>query len=102
VADIHQLLGEGAARGVGKPETFDFLGFTYDCGKTNSGHFWLTRQTISKRMRAKLAEVEHHYLRRRHQPIPEQGRWLASVGEGTSRTTPCPATATPSGPSATR
>ena len=61
------------ARGVGKPETFDFLGFTHMCGKTKTGHFWLTRQTISKRMRAKLAEVKDQCLRRRHQPIPEQG-----------------------------
>jgi RNA-directed DNA polymerase len=70
------------ARGVGKPETFDFLGFTHMCGKTKSGHFWLTRKTISKRMRAKLAEVKDQCLRRRHQPIPEQGRWLASVVRG--------------------
>ena len=45
------------ARGVGKPETFDFLGFTHICGKTRTGQFWLTRITIAKRMRAKLAEV---------------------------------------------
>ena len=70
------------ARGVGKPETFDFLGFTHICGKTKTGHFWLTRQTISKRMRAKLAEVKDQCLRRRHRPIPEQGRWLASVVRG--------------------
>jgi RNA-directed DNA polymerase len=70
------------ARGVGKPETFDFLGFTHMCGKTKTGHFWLTRKTISKRMRAKLAEVKDQCLRRRHQPIPEQGRWLASVVRG--------------------
>jgi group II intron reverse transcriptase/maturase len=70
------------ARGVGKPETFDFLGFTHMCGKTRAGRFWLTRKTISKRMRAKLAEVKDQCLRRRHQPIPEQGRWLASVVRG--------------------
>jgi RNA-directed DNA polymerase len=46
-----------AARGVGKPETFDFLGFTHICGKSKNGRFWLKRITISKRMRAKLAEV---------------------------------------------
>jgi group II intron reverse transcriptase/maturase len=70
------------ARGVGKPETFDFLGFTHFCGKTRNGRFWLKRKTISKRMRAKLAEVKDQCLRRRHQPIPEQGRWLASVVRG--------------------
>jgi group II intron reverse transcriptase/maturase len=71
-----------AAQGVGKPETFDFLGFTHLCGKTKTGRFWLRRITISKRMRAKLREVNDQLKRRRHQPIPEQGRWLASVVRG--------------------
>jgi RNA-directed DNA polymerase len=71
-----------AARGVGKPETFDFLGFTHFCGKTKNGRFWLKRKTISKRMRAKLAEVKDQLRRRMHLPIPEQGRWLASVVRG--------------------
>lgn len=71
-----------AARGVGKPETFDFLGFTHICGKTKTGRFWLKRKTISKRMRAKLAEVKDHLQRCRHLPLPEQGRWLGSVIRG--------------------
>jgi RNA-directed DNA polymerase len=71
-----------AARGDGKPETFDFLGFTHFCGKTKSGRFWLRRKTISKRMRAKLAEVKDQLRRRRHYPIPEQGAWLGSVVRG--------------------
>jgi RNA-directed DNA polymerase len=71
-----------AARGVGKPETFDFLGFTHFCGKTKNGRFWMKRKTISKRMRAKLAEVKDQLRRRMHHPIPEQGRWLASVVRG--------------------
>ena len=50
--------------------------------KTRDGRFWLKRKTISKRMRAKLAEVKDQLMRRRHQPIPEQGRWLASVVRG--------------------
>lgn len=66
-----------AARGVGKPETFDFLGFTHLCGKTKNGRFWLKRITISKRMRAKLAEIKVSLSQRRHPPVPEQGRWLA-------------------------
>ena len=70
------------ARRLGKPETFDFLGFTHYCGKTKAGRFWPSRKTISKRMRAKLAEVKDQCLRRRHQPIPEQGQWLASVVRG--------------------
>jgi group II intron reverse transcriptase/maturase len=71
-----------AARGLGKPETFTFLGFTHICGKSREGRFWLRRVTISKRLRAKLREVNDQLKRRRHQPIPEQGRWLAAVVRG--------------------
>jgi group II intron reverse transcriptase/maturase len=70
------------ARGLGKPETFDFLGFTHICARMRDGRFWVRRITISKRMRAKLGEVKDQLKRRRHQPIPEQGRWLASVVRG--------------------
>jgi RNA-directed DNA polymerase len=71
-----------AARGAGKPETFDFLGFTHICAESRKGRFWVRRITISKRMRAKLKEVGDQLRKRRHQPIPEQGRWLASVVRG--------------------
>jgi RNA-directed DNA polymerase len=71
-----------AARGLGKPETFDFLGFTHICGVTRSGWFQLKRITIARRMRAKLAEVKGQLRQRMHQSIPEQGRWLASVVRG--------------------
>jgi RNA-directed DNA polymerase len=71
-----------AARGVGKPETFDFLGFTHICAKTKTGRFRVRRITVSKRMRAKLREVKDQLKRRRHQPIPMQGEWLASVVRG--------------------
>ena len=71
-----------AARGEGKPETFDFLGFTHICAKSKSGRFWVRRITISKRMRAKLKAVSDQLKRRMHQPIPDQGRWLASVVRG--------------------
>ncbi len=71
-----------AVRGLGKPETFDFLGFTHFCGKTKKGRFWLRRITISKRMRAKLSEVNISLKARRHQPIPVQGQWLGSVVRG--------------------
>ncbi|MGV1009515.1 MAG: group II intron reverse transcriptase/maturase [Dermatophilaceae bacterium] len=70
------------ARGLGKPETFDFLGFTHICARSRSGWFWLKRITISKRMRAKLREVNDQLKRRRHQPIPVQGQWLRSVLQG--------------------
>ena len=71
-----------AERGLGKPETFDFLGFTHICGKGRSGSFWLRRITIARRLRAKLKQVKDQLERRRHLPVPEQGRWLASVVRG--------------------
>jgi RNA-directed DNA polymerase len=69
-------------RGLGKPETFDFLGFTHICGKSKSGRFWLRRITIQKRMRAKLREVNDQLKRRRHEPVPVLGKWLRSVVQG--------------------
>jgi hypothetical protein len=71
-----------AARGLGKPETFAFLGFTHICGKGRGGKFWLRRVTIAKRMRAKLADVKARLMRGRHRPVEEQGRWLGSVVRG--------------------
>ena len=71
-----------AARGEGKPETFDFLGFTHICATAKGGQFWVKRITIAKRMRAKLKQVKDQLRRRMHQPIPVQGRWLASVVRG--------------------
>ncbi|MGO9877518.1 MAG: group II intron reverse transcriptase/maturase [Acidimicrobiia bacterium] len=71
-----------ARQGLGKPETFDFLGFTHICAKNRNGRFWLRRITISKRMRAKLREIKGELRQRRHLPIPEQGRWLGSVVRG--------------------
>ena len=70
------------ARGLGRPETFDFLGFTHICAKTRKGRFMLKRKTVSKRMAAKLREVKTSLMARRHLPIPDQGRWLASVVRG--------------------
>jgi RNA-directed DNA polymerase len=72
-----------AARGEGKPETFDFLGFTHICAKTRkSGRFTVVRKTIAKRMRAKVKEVRRELMCRRHAPVPEVGRWLQSVVRG--------------------
>ena len=69
-------------RGQGKPETFDFLGFTHICGKTKSEKFTVLRQTMRKRLRAKLSEVKAELRRRMHIPIPEQGTWLGAVVSG--------------------
>ena len=71
-----------AERNLGKPETFNFLGFTHICGKTRDGRFMVRRHTMRKRMTAKLHEVRAELKRRRHDPIPEQGRWLGSVVRG--------------------
>lgn len=69
-------------RGLGRPETFAFLGFTHICATTRNGRFTLKRITIAKRMRAKLRALNVELKRRRHLPIPDQGRWLASVLRG--------------------
>jgi RNA-directed DNA polymerase len=76
------------ARGLGKPETFDFLGFTHICGRTRGGGFQVTRITVSKRRRNKLRELNAELKRRRHLPIPEQGRWLRSVVLGATTLSP--------------
>jgi hypothetical protein len=67
------------AAGAGKPETFNFLGFTHICGKKKKGGFLLLRHTMRTRMRAKLDAVKAELRRRMHQPIKEQGKWLRSV-----------------------
>lgn len=69
-------------RGQRRPETFDFLGFTHICGRSRSGKFLLTRQTMAKRLRSRLKELEEELERKRHQPVPEQGRWLGTVVRG--------------------
>src|SRR4029077_8559609 len=67
-------------RGEGKPETFNFFGFTHICVKKKSnGRFTVLRQTIRKRMQTKLNEVKAELQRRMHEPIPEQGKWLRAV-----------------------
>jgi hypothetical protein len=71
-----------AARGEGKPETFSFLGLTHICVTSRGGRFWIRRITDAKRLRAKLRQARAENMRRRHLPIPEQGKWLASVVRG--------------------
>jgi len=70
-------------RGQGKPETFNFLGFTHICArKRSNGYFTVLRQTIRKRLQAKLREVKAELRRRMHHPIPELGSWLRAVVSG--------------------
>jgi len=64
-----------------QPRQFPTL-LTHICAKSRAGRFWVKRITIAKRMRAKLAEVKDQLRRRRHDPIPVQGRWLAQLLQG--------------------
>jgi group II intron reverse transcriptase/maturase len=69
-------------RGEGKPETFNFLGFTHICGKTRAGKFTVLRKTMRKKLTAKLKEVRAKLRRRMHEPVPAQGAYLRSVVSG--------------------
>ncbi len=69
-------------RGLGKPESFSFLGFTFICGKSRQGTFQLKRKTRRDRMRAKLRAIKQEMRRRMHQPIPFQGKWLQQIVSG--------------------
>jgi group II intron reverse transcriptase/maturase len=69
-------------RGLGRPETFTFLGFILICGKTRRGAFQLQRKTRGDRMRARLQEIKAQLRNRMHDAIPEQGKWLKAVVVG--------------------
>jgi RNA-directed DNA polymerase len=71
-----------ARRGLGKPETFNFLGFTHICGRSRRGLFQLKRKSRRDRMRAKLRAIKEELRRRMHEPIPQQGQWLRQVVRG--------------------
>jgi RNA-directed DNA polymerase len=71
-----------ARRGLGKPETFNFLGFTFICERNSRGQFLVKRTTRRDRMRATLGRVKEELRRRMHEPIPEQGAWLKQVVRG--------------------
>src|ERR1700736_1035600 len=66
-------------RGLGKPETFSFLGFVLICGKSRRGDFQIKRKSRRDRMRAKLREVKEGLRQRRHGSIPETGNWLGQI-----------------------
>ena len=69
-------------RGLGKPETFTFLGFTHVCSKSRRGTFMLRRKSRADRMRAKLRDIKEQLRKRMHESIPVQGTWLAQVVRG--------------------
>ena len=74
--------GRRQRRGLGKPETFTFLGFIFICGRSRRGAFLLHRKTRVDRMRARLQEIKRTLRKRMHATIPEQGKWLKSVVTG--------------------
>ncbi len=69
-------------RGLGKPETFNFLGFTFICGTSRRGRFLIKRKSRRDRMRAKLQAIKQELRQRIQQPIHEQGKWLKQVVAG--------------------
>ena len=70
-------------RGEGKPETFNFLGFTHICGRSREkGYFTVYRQTMGKRMAAKLKDIGQKLRQRRHASSGETVPWLISVVRG--------------------
>ena len=69
-------------RGEGKPETFNFLGFTHGCGTTRQGTFTVKRKSIAKRLRAKLQDIKVQLVRCMHRPVAEVGKGLRSVVQG--------------------
>src|SRR5438094_191044 len=69
-------------RGLGKPETFTFLGFIFICSKTRRGKFLIKRKSRSDRMRAKVQAIKQEFRRRMDQPIQNKGKWLGQVVRG--------------------
>jgi hypothetical protein len=68
--------------GGDKPGTFDFLGFTHSCGRNRKGYFTVRRQTMGKRLRAKLQAIQQQLRIRMHAPLVDTGRWLRAVVQG--------------------
>ncbi|WP_228486824.1 group II intron reverse transcriptase/maturase [Paludibaculum fermentans] len=69
-------------RGEGEPESFAFLGFTHRCGRSSRGHYTIWRQTVRKRLEAKLQQIKQTLRARMHEPVPHVGEWLERVVEG--------------------
>jgi len=75
-------VGNHKRKGKGKPETFDFLGFTHICTKNKNGDFFLRRKTKKKRFKRKLEEVKDELRKRMHERVAVTGKWLATVIKG--------------------
>jgi group II intron reverse transcriptase/maturase len=69
--------------GEGKPETFDFLGFTHFCTRSRRwGSFVIGRKTIKKRLRAKLKAIKVELRKSMHNPIAKTGAWVKQMLQG--------------------
>lgn len=79
---VPDLIREHGRRGLGKPETFNFLGFTHIRGRSRAGRFLLRRRGRRGRMRSKPHEIGDAPWRHRHAPLDEQGSWLGQVVRG--------------------
>jgi len=77
-----QAAADRASRGLSKPETFNFLGFTFICGKSRAGKFLIHRKSRRDRVRAKLKEIKEELRRRMHGPLREQAEWLKQMVSG--------------------
>ena len=69
-------------RGQGRPETFDFLGFTHYCTETRRGRFQLGRKPVAKRMARTLKRIKEALRRRMHDNVEETAKWLGKVVDG--------------------
>jgi RNA-directed DNA polymerase len=68
--------------GLGKPETFNFLGFTFICGRSRDGKFLIKRKSRRDRVQAKLKEIKEELRRCMHASIADHGKWLKQVVTG--------------------
>ncbi len=79
--EFGRYAAEREKRGEGKPETFNFLGFTHICGKNHTtGYFQVYRKTIGKRMAAKLKQIRQKLRQRLHEKAKGTTEWLQAGG----------------------
>jgi RNA-directed DNA polymerase len=67
---------------VGRPKTFNFLGFTHYLGRKQSGEVVVKRKTMRKRQISHLKRIKLELLKRLHDKPWETGRWLKRVIQG--------------------
>lgn len=81
--EFGRFAAQGRKRlGKGKPETFDFLGFTHMCSTDRKGRYIVRRHTMSQRQTAKLKAVNIALKQRRHWKLADQEQWLSRLLQG--------------------